>query len=326
MALYHRLPKPAVSLEACLPAELRGPGTTITRIAAGFSNAGVHRVEADGRAYVLKVASEDTPLVDWRRAQSILRAAADAGLAPRVVHVDESRRAVVSEFVADLSFPSRYRDPGTHDQALALLGATLRQVHALPISADMAPSQPRRLLGTIWSSRPATLTLRGFVPGAVERALTEELPPAERELVLSHNDPNPTNLVFDGERILLLDWDAAAPNTPFYDLAVVSLFLRMDETTCRRLIAAHDSAPLSSLPQTFLYCRRLTGLMLGVGFLYLAHQGGHAGATVPETLAAAPPLEEFYRKMRSGTLSLSTPEGRWAFGLGLIKEAHALEP
>jgi hypothetical protein len=65
-------------------------------------------------------------------------------------------------------------------------------------------------------------------------------------------------------------------------------------------------------------------VMLGVGFLSFARQSGHAGAAVPETLDAVPPLAEFYQKLRSGALSLATGEGRWAFGLGLLKEAHAL--
>ena len=44
------------SVEECLPPELRGPATHITRIARGLSGAGVYRVEAGGEAFVLKLA------------------------------------------------------------------------------------------------------------------------------------------------------------------------------------------------------------------------------------------------------------------------------
>jgi aminoglycoside phosphotransferase (APT) family kinase protein len=313
-----------MSLDACLPAALRGPHTTITKIAAGLSGAGVHRVEAEDGTYVLKVAAEGQPLADWRRTLFILHAAVDAGLAPRVVHVDESRRAIVSEFVADQSFPRLYGDPRTHDDALALLGATLRRVHMLPVPPDAVPRQLRQLLRPM-SERWATVTLPSVATDAVARAMREPPPTAERALVLSHNDPNPTNLVLDGERILFLDWDTAAPNDPLFDLAVVSLFLRMDEATCRRLIAAHDDGPPSPLSPAFRYYRWLTGVILGVGFLALARQAGHDGAAAPATLDAMPPLGEFYSKLRAGALSLATGEGQWAFGLGLVKEAHALK-
>ena len=313
-----------MSLDACLPAELRGPRTTITKIAAGLSGAGVHRVEVDDRVYVLKVAPEGQALGDWRRTLFILRAASDAGLAPRLVHGDESRRAMVSEFVTDQSFPRLYGDPSTHDAALVLLGTTLRRVHALPVPPDAVPSQPLHRLRTM-RDRWAGLALPRVATDVVERALREPPPPAERALVLSHNDPNPTNLVLDGDRIVLLDWDAAAPNDPLYDLAVVSLFLLMDDMTSRRLIAAHDDAALVPLSPVFLYYRWLTGVKLGEAFLSMACQAGCDGAAGPATLDTVPPLGEFYAKMRAGALSVTTREGQWAFGLGLLKEAHALE-
>jgi aminoglycoside phosphotransferase (APT) family kinase protein len=313
------------ALDGCLPAALRGPGTTITKVGAGFSGAGVYRVDADGRAYVLKKATGARPVTEWRRTLFILRAAAEANLAPRVVHIDESRRAIVSEFIDDQNFPRSYHDPRTHASALTLLGETLRRVHLLPVPDDAAPSRPRELLAGMWAELWTSTSLPAFVMQLVEHTLAEAPPPAERQAVLSHNDANPSNLVFDGERLLLLDWDAAAPNDPFYDLAVVSLFLRMDEKTSGLLIGVHDGAPPpSSLPPTFLYYRRLTGVMLGVGFLSLARQSGHVG-TAPDAFDAAPPLADFYQKLRSGVLSLGTGEGRWAFGLGLMREAFALE-
>src|SRR5512140_3873559 len=121
-------------LDGCLPAELRGPTTTITRIAAGLSGAGVYRVDAGDRAYVLKISSETD--AGWRRKLHVLELAAAAGLAPTGVHVDEARRAIVSAFVVDRSFAAWFMDPRTRDAALAELGQTLRRVHALPLPAD----------------------------------------------------------------------------------------------------------------------------------------------------------------------------------------------
>src|SRR5262245_50849652 len=90
---------PVVPVEDCLPPDLRGPATTVTRIAAGLSGAGVYRVEAGGQAFVLKVAGDAEDAGDWRRTLQVQRLAAAAGLAPRLVHVDEGRRAVVTAFV-----------------------------------------------------------------------------------------------------------------------------------------------------------------------------------------------------------------------------------
>ncbi len=312
-----------MSVEDCLPAELRGPATTVTRIAAGLSGAGVYRVESSGGRFVLKVSDGGEALAEWRRKVDIQRLAAGAGLAPRVVHVDEARRAVVSAFVVDRSFPAYYGDPRTREAALASLGRTLRRLHDLPAPPDAEPKDPRALLAAIWSGLSSGLALPGFVGDAVRRALAEDAPASERALVLSHNDVNPTNLAYDGERILLLDWNTAGPNEPFYDLAAISVFLRMDEGANLRLLTAYEGEAVSTLPARFAYDRWLVAVMCGAASLYVARQSGHAGAAGHETLDATPTLGEFYQRLRSGAASLATPQGQWSFGLALVRESFA---
>ena len=134
-----------------LPAALQRPTTTISRISAGLSGAGVYRVDAAGQTLVLKVTSADVPIADWSRTLHVLRLASEAGLAPRIIHADETRRAVLSEFVVDRSFAALYGDPRTHDAALALLGKTLRGVHNIPVSEDMTVADPRSVLVSTWS-------------------------------------------------------------------------------------------------------------------------------------------------------------------------------
>ncbi len=312
-------PEPRMNLEACLPADLQSTTPTITRIAAGLSGAGVYRVEAAGQAFVLKIAGEGEPPAGWRHKVRIQELAANAGLAPRILHVDEARRAVVSAFVVDRSFPAFYRNPDTHEAALTQLGRTVRRVHDLPLPPDADAKDPREFLASIWSDLAESFALPTFVVDAVQRVLTEEPPARERALVLSHNDINPSNLVHDGENILLLDWDTAGPNDPFYDLAAIAVFLRMDEATCLSLLSAHDGEPVTALSARFDCNRRLVAALSGAAFLRLARQSGHAGATGGETLDSTPSLADFYQRMARGELNVATGEGQWWFGLALMK-------
>jgi pyrimidine deaminase RibD-like protein/thiamine kinase-like enzyme len=313
-------------LQSCLPAELRGPGTTITRVAAGLSGAGVYRIEAAGQTFVLKLAGNEEPLAAWQRKLQIQQRAATAGLAPMVVHVDEAQRAVLSAFVVDRSFPAFYRDPRTHEVALVQLGKTLRRLHDLPLPAESSWEGPLKFLARISSgleANAASFPLPPFVTRAISERLEELAPPSERALVLSHNDVNPTNLVYDGEHILLLDWNTAEPNDPFYDLAAISVFLRMNEATCQKLIAAYDGQPAAPLPARFCYSRRLVAVLCGTAFLHLARHGGYAGAR-GETLDATPGLAEFYQRLGSGALNVASAAGQWWFGLALMKESVTL--
>jgi aminoglycoside phosphotransferase (APT) family kinase protein len=312
------------TLEEYLPDDLRGPATAIARIAAGLSGAGVYRVETGGRVFVLKISNDSEPLGSWRRKRDIQQLAANAGLAPRIVHVDESRRAVVSDFVVDRSFFAVYGNPSTRDVALAQLGRTLRRVHELPLPSDAATTDPRAILAGMWSALDATGALPTFVGDAVRRELATDAPPCGRATVLSHNDVNPTNLVYDGENFLLLDWDVAAPNDRFYDLAAISVFLRMDEDTCRKLLAAHDDQPVAALPARFAYDRRLVAVLCGTMFLHLAGQNGFAGPADVPILESAPSLGDCYQRMRAGELNPAAADGQWWFGIGLIKDSVAM--
>jgi aminoglycoside phosphotransferase (APT) family kinase protein len=322
-----------MSLEDCLPAELRTPETTITRIRAGMSGAGVYRVEHAGRVYVLKVAGESEPLERFRGKLEVLERAVRAGVAPRVVHSDEGRRAIVSEYVHDRMFGTMLAGEGTREAAIVLLGQTLRRVHEMPLPHGAEPTGALGFLNGLWSGvSVGGFALPGFVRDGVEGVLGETAPGLERALVMSHNDVNPTNLVYDGERLLLLDWETAAPNDPYYDLATVSLFYRLAEPTCRRLLAAYDGAPAevavatpSPLPPGFRYNQRLAAALCGTMFLNLARRAGHPGATGQETLETTQPLFEVYQRARAGALGLGSAEGQWAFGLALIQAGAQLQ-
>ncbi|MCA1663176.1 MAG: phosphotransferase [Myxococcales bacterium] len=318
-----------MSLAECLPAELRRADTTITPVAVGWSGAAVHRVEAGGQSFMLKL-SEERPLASWRHQLALLQRAADAGLAPRVVHTDETRRAVLSAFVVDRSFPLFYGNPATRDAAIVALGQLLRRVHALPLPAAPTPpnprvdgTEPRDFLARIGSALAGGGGVPAFVGEAIERVVAEETPASDRAPVLSHNDANPTNVVYDGEKLLLLDWDTAGGNEPYYDIATLAVFLRMDDAACRALLAAYDGAPVASLPARFAYDRRLVAAACGAVFVQMARARGHAGSG-GETLASTSPLGDVYQQMRTGAVDVATGAGQWAFGLALVKESVAL--
>jgi aminoglycoside phosphotransferase (APT) family kinase protein len=310
--------------EDCLPPHLRTATTTITRIAAGLSGAGVYRVEAAGQVFVLKVAGDGESDADWRGALEVQRLAAEARLTPRIVHVNEGRRAVLTDFVMDRSFIGLYRDPRTHAAAIELLAHTVKRIHALAIPAGARRHDARQFLAQISAGLGADYILPDFASQVIRRALTTEPPPGERPLVMGHNDLNPTNLVYDGEAIVLLDWAMAGAIDPFFDLATITVFLRMDEGTCLRLLSAYDGAPVGALPAPFIHMRRLMATLAGTASLSMARRLRHAGASGTETLETTLPLADFYQQLRSGTLALGTPDGHWMFGLALLKESLAI--
>lgn len=301
------------AVAVCLPAELRG---ALTPLAGGLSGAGVYRVDAGGRAYVLKLGSESVPVAVWRERLAIQQRAAAAGLAPRVIHHDEAHRAVVTEYVEHRRFVARLAAPHTRAAALHELGDALRRVHALPLPAGATWRDPRDLLAPLRAPL-AAFAIPSFARSVLDRVLAEPEPPREHPLVTSHNDMNPSNLVLDGDRILFLDWDAAGANDPYFDLATVAVFLRFDDATAAALIAAHDAAPLTALPAGFVHARRFVAAVCATLFFDLARTAGHPGGEVP--VERAPTLADVHGMIGIGALAPGSADGAWAFAQALVR-------
>jgi hypothetical protein len=334
-----------VELIECLPNALRDAAPRFTPISSGMSGARVIRVDAGNQTVLLRIAANhganhgvnhDSNLdatgagfEAWRRQRRIEAAAGEAGVAPRVLHVDEKRGAVISEYVIDRGFPMLLMATETRGRAMALLGDLFRRLHALPIPPE-APGVPDREPRVEIERAFDALTRHGaplprFVVDAVARELAAApVPRAPR--VLGHNDPNPGNVIYDGERLLLVDWDVAGAAHPLYDLAVAAMFSRLDDDACRALLAAYRpagadgdvDADLASL-RSF---RNTSALLCGLTLASLAARDGCA-LDASATLESAPSLGDFYARLRSGAVDPGTAAGKAAFALALLKESAA---
>jgi thiamine kinase-like enzyme len=58
--------------------------------------------------------------------------------------------------------------------------------------------------------------------------------------VFSHKDLNPMNLLWDGQRVWLLDWDSAGPAHPYMDLATLANFMNLADGDALGLLAAQE--------------------------------------------------------------------------------------
>jgi aminoglycoside phosphotransferase (APT) family kinase protein len=130
---------------------------------------------------------------------------------------------------------------------------------------------------------------------------------------------NPTNVLWDGARVWLVDWDESGLTHPYYDLAVLSMFLRLDDAVALDLLARQENAPISrQQAETFRALRRLGAILCGMMFFRLA---GDLMSVVPQRVHEAPTLLQFYARLFTGELALRSPIGQATFGAAMLKEA-----
>ncbi len=167
------------------------------------------------------------------------RAAAAAGLSPALVHAEPG--VLVFRFVEGRTLsPEDVR----REAMLARVLALVRQVH------DRMPAfiaGPPPLFWVFHALRDYARLLRaenGRLAGELPRlmAAAERLERAVGpiELKFGHNDLLAANLIDDGARLWLIDWEYGGFNSPLFDLGNLASNNALSATQAEWLLAAYD--------------------------------------------------------------------------------------
>lgn len=202
------------ALTACFGAT---PINAIAPLTVGASAGAILRIEAGGRPYLLRVEGPRSPL-RYPHQYAAQRMAAEQGLAPRVHYVDETVGVAVTDFIAARPL---HAYPGGMSALVAAMGELLRRLHATPVVPAFVP-YPEIVARLFAHVRRTGL----FAPGVLDPHL-EHLERLRADYawdpalsVSCHNDCLPANILFDGERLWLVDWEQAYPNDPLVDIAI----------------------------------------------------------------------------------------------------------
>jgi len=299
------MPAPApdrAALLSLLPEDRVGVVERLEPITLGLSGAGVYAVTTSRGACVLRVQKRDMDEGSFAQQLRVLRRAADAGVAPAVLHVNEEARAVVSARVPGVSIAGALADPELRAPVLASVVNRLRTLHAL----DPSGVDERDPVAYARASWVAARDRPGFPPWAASLAptldATADALARDPRRVVSHNDLNPVNVLWDGARAWLVDWEFAALGHPYFDLAVLAMFRRLEDGVALALGARHDGATLDEGARaTFRALRRLAALLSGLTFLSLVDD---LSVLPAPTRADAPSLGACYEALRAGELDL----------------------
>jgi thiamine kinase-like enzyme len=208
------------------------------RLTGGITNLNF-RIDDGGQRYVVRV-GDDIPVHHVLRFNEAAasRAAAAAGISPEVVHSEPG--ILVIRFVDGLTLSAAdIREP----ERLARIVQLLQRLHR---------EMPKHLRGPLlafWVFH----VIRDYAHVLGERgsrhapklpalmAITDELEKAVGpiDLVFGHNDLLPANLIDDGSRVWLIDWDYCGWNSPLFDLANLASNAELDAAGEREMLGLY---------------------------------------------------------------------------------------
>jgi aminoglycoside phosphotransferase (APT) family kinase protein len=288
----------------------------IRMMTAGLSPALVFRVVLRGCPYLLRIVTNTDATAGPGRGDqthhfACMRLAAEAGIGPRVWYTSTEDRVSITDFVD--------ARPLSAEEAFVRLPATLRTLHALPpfpkAKAGNYFDMVDRFIARLAKSLPESLTWElSELYSRVARVYPRH---DESDWVSCHNDLKPENILFDGDRVWLVDWEAAFLNDRYVDLAVVANFVVNSEADEQLYLQKYfgESAGEYRLARFFLM-RQVMHIFYAMVFLSLAAAAG----TAVDASLGAPDFGSFHRRILAGEMSLADADAKLQYGLVHLKQ------
>lgn len=211
---------------------------SIEPLSGGITNRN-YKIVVGGSLYFVSILGCDSQLlgIDWHNKVYNAKICSDAGLSPQVIHHFSEQKALVLEY---LPLPLCTSESlHSHDVQRRLVHS-LKVLHAgsrFLVDFDMV-SLIKSYMGIIkdWEL--------DFLDGFRDCTkliweIGEALAPYREHLVPCHNDLVPENLIDDGKRVFMLDFDYSGNNDPCFDLGSISLEANFSNTQIRELARAY---------------------------------------------------------------------------------------
>jgi aminoglycoside phosphotransferase (APT) family kinase protein len=291
-------------------------GTTefedVRMITRGQTSALVFRIVVRGSPWLLRIIMRAD---DPTRHFTCMKAAAEAGLAPHVRYASIEDRISITDFVEEAPFPPA--------DALVLMPRALRTLHALP-PIPRAPNHLNTTCMFLMNNGPALdeFIRRFQAADILPKGESEELfgildrlaavyPHYDPDMVPSHNDLfKPDNILFDGHRVWLVDWEAAFLNDRYADLAVfANLVVTSDAEESIYLQEYFGQLPDPYQLARFFLMQQIAHIFYGTVFLLLSFSGKPLDRS-----ERAPGFIDFHRRIWAGKVSLADPQTKIAYG------------
>jgi aminoglycoside phosphotransferase (APT) family kinase protein len=261
----------------------------IRRMTKGLSSDLVFRIVVDEMPYLLRIMTRMDEQMDPKRIFACMNAAAAAGLTPRVKYSNAEDGISITDFVEAVMFPAT--------QAIILLPGTLRRLHALPLFPKafnwMTPHNY-----FIWRFRKAGLLPKEQIEEAFPQYenICAIYPRLDADMVSCHMDLKPENILFDGQRVWLVDWQAAFVNDRYFDLAVFANFVvSNDADEWKYLEQYFGERPDEYQRARFFLMRQMVHMFYAAVFLLLGSVGNPIDLS--EKL---PSFRDFHRRIWEG--------------------------
>ena len=301
-------------------------GTTeldsVVPLSGGFSPALIYRIRVGAIAYVLRLDGPTSFFGDPERWYRCMEIAAEAFLAPRVRYASAADGVAIMDFIPQASLSLDYA--GTRSDMVVELAQAVRALHSAPPFPPLVDYLDG-LEAVLAQLRGSGLVTEAALRAPLSRhaaaaAVYRRLPP---ELVSSHNDLNPRNILYDGARLWMVDWESAFLADRWVDLATVANFFTRAPEEEEVLLRTYFGEPSDAARRGRMFLARQINHVFSGAIFLIGAAAERPGSRMPGDRLEAPPLAELHRGLGEGSFALEAWENRVTYGQARLMAAEA---
>lgn len=291
--------------------------TNVSLLSGGLSGSAVYKIELEGKAYTLKL---NTVGIETVKTPKALEQAATAGIAPKLYYDNQIEGIIISDFVDNQPIRNVFEP----DKLITELANTIKSIHAIETNGEGA-----HLFETL-DGLIAGFKQAGKFSGSVfdecfqqYEILKAKFQLAAADLVFSHNDLNPNNILCDGNKLWIIDWDVAYPNNRYIDLAnVANFFVHTPDQEKAFLKVYFGNDANDQQMARFFAMRQICRIVYAMLMFQIVAQSKPADYEHSQDMEGID-MPTFGALMGEGKVSLAEYDGQLMYGKALLNTAVA---
>lgn len=291
----------------------------IALLTGGLSTALVYKIVVNGAPYVLRIVMNVNAFNDPARQYACMTAAADAGIAPRVLYASAEDALAITDYIESSPLSSNFE---SREALLEAMAATVRAIHATPLFPKLV-NYLDGIDGFIADFKASEMLPESATEECFRyyEEIQRHYPRHDPDRVSSHNDLNPNNILCDGQKVWIVDWETAFENDCYTDLAAVGINYAVEAEHEEVFLRAYFGDALDDDKRArYFLMQQVCHMFYGMAFLHVSRAMKPAGF-VHDPGMETPARRDFIAKIRDGEVSLASYEGQMLFGKVSVNEA-----
>jgi len=284
----------------------------ITSLKGGLSDSTLYKIEGNDQSYVVRFMGHRS-LQDKIREIDAQTIASQEGWAPPLYAADTDEGWIIMKYIKPHSLTQADR---MDEETYKKLGTVLQKIHSSPafLPGKSILAEIEELLVKLQQENKIPLLIDSYVLKNILESVKNNY---QRMITPTHRDLNPNNILFSDNQIFIIDFENAAQDDPFYDLATIGIFYIFHPYHEKLFLHAYfDRDPTMQEYSYYEAMKQVALLFYGLNFLEKVPQ-----AIIREVTVTPEPFAKLLEDVAQGKVNIADHTDQLKLGVSILQEA-----